>query len=101
MEHYTKLLYRDRGGTCPEIPDGCRLASYCRDNRTGREWQRLTTEYMFRTVQEGIVFVGAREVFHFMRHSRQIAGRNGENEAHQFALAQLDDLRRLPSIRPE
>jgi hypothetical protein len=101
MERYTKPLYRDRDGTWPEIPDGCRLAGYCRDDRTGREWQRLTTRYMFRTVQEGIVFVGAHEVFHFLRHSRQIAGRNGENEADQFALAQLDDFRRLPSIRPE
>jgi hypothetical protein len=53
MERYTKPLYRDRDGTWPEIPDGCRLAGYCRDDRTGREWQRLTTRCMFRTVQEG------------------------------------------------
>lgn len=77
MERYTKPLYRDRDGTWPEIPDGCRLAGYCRDDRTGREWQRLTTGYMFRTVQEAIVFVGAHEVFHFLRHSRQIAERTG------------------------
>ena len=40
------------------------------------------------------MFVGAHEVFHIPRHSRQIAGRNGENEADQFALEQLHDFRR-------
>ena len=40
------------------------------------------------------MFVGAHEMFHFLRHSRQIAGRNGENEADQFALEQLHDFRR-------
>ena len=98
MERYTKPLYRDRDETWPEIPDDCRLAGYCRDDRTGREWQQLTAGYMFRPVQEGIVFVGAHEVFHFPRHSRQIAGRNGENEADQFALEQLDDFRRAAEL---
>ena len=33
------------------------------------------------------MFVGAHEMFHFLRHSRQVAGRNGENEADQLRLA--------------
>jgi hypothetical protein len=100
MERYTRPLYRDHDGMWPEIPDGCRLAGYCRDDRTGREWHRLRTRYMLRTLQEGIVFVGVHEVFHFLRHSRQIAGRNGENEADQFAPGQLHDFRQRSSIRP-
>lgn len=69
------------------------MAGYCRDPHSGREWQRLRTGYWLRSVDEAVAFVGAHEIFHFLRHSRQIAGRNGENEADQFAKRQLDDFR--------
>jgi hypothetical protein len=101
MERYTRPLYRNHDGTWPAVPADCRTAGYRRDERTGREWQRLLTVYMLRTMQEGIVFVGAHEVFHFLRHSRQIGGRNGENEADEFAFGQLTEFRRVPSTLSE
>jgi hypothetical protein len=94
MERYTTPLYRSRDGTWPEIPTGCQLSGYRRDPRTGREWQRLSTGYMLRSMNEAVVVVGAHEVFHFLRHSRQIGGRNAENEADQFAKGQLEEFRR-------
>ena len=93
MERYTTPLYRSCDGSWPEIPAGCRLAGYRHDPRTGREWQRLLTGYTLQSMNEAVVFVGAHEVFHFLRHSRQIGGRNGENEADQFASGQLDEFR--------
>ena len=38
------------------------------------------------------MFVGAHEVFHFLRHSRKISGRNRENEGDEFALEQLSEI---------
>jgi hypothetical protein len=38
--------------------------------------------------------VFAHEVFHFLNRSQQIPGRNGENEADQFAVAIEDEFRR-------
>jgi hypothetical protein len=87
-------LYRSLDGSWPEVPAGCRLAGHRHDPRTGREWHRLLTGYTLRSMNEAVVFVGAHEVFHFLRHSRQLGGRNGENEADQFASGQLDEFRR-------
>jgi hypothetical protein len=42
---------------------------------------------------EAVVHLLAHECFHFLRHSRQIPGRNRENEADQFALAAVDRFR--------
>jgi hypothetical protein len=53
------------------------------------------------SVEEGIVLVGAHEVFHFLRHSRQIAGRNREKEADEFALGQLAEFRRRMNVPAE
>jgi hypothetical protein len=46
------------------------------------------------TREIGLVHVFAHELFHYLRRSRQIPGRNGENEADQFALAIEDEFRR-------
>ena len=65
-----------------------RPAGYVEVNRNGvlRCWQRLTTDYLFESRQIAIVHVFAHEMSHFLRRSKQLAGRNGENEADQFAL---------------
>jgi hypothetical protein len=86
---YVRPLYQNLDGTWPPIPLGSRPAGYCESMRNGvvKRWQRLTTEYVFETRAIGIVHVFGHEMFHFLRHSRQIPGRNGENEADQFALS--------------
>lgn len=45
-------------------------------------------------MNEAVVSVGAHEVFHFLLHSLQIGGRDGENEADHFVRGQLDQCRR-------
>jgi hypothetical protein len=70
------------------------LAGWCRNERRGREFQCLVIGYRLGTVQGGIVFVGADEVFHFLRHSRQLPGRNQEYEADEFALWRLSEFGR-------
>ena len=87
---YVKPLYRRSDGSWPQVPNGCEKAGWCRDERTGREWIRLITRYEMLSRVEAVVHVLAHEVFHFLRHSRQIPGRNGENEADQFAMAAVD-----------
>jgi hypothetical protein len=63
-----------------------------------RRWRRLTTEYRMETREIGLVHVFAHEVFHFLHRSRQIPGRNGENEADQFAVAIEDEFRRGSTV---
>jgi hypothetical protein len=48
------------------------------------------------TREIGLVHMFAHEVFHFLHRSRQIPGRNGENEADQFAVAIEDEFRGAP-----
>jgi hypothetical protein len=52
------------------------------------------TSYKLFSLDEAVAFVGAHEIFHFLRHSRQVGGRNGENEADQFAKVHLEEFRR-------
>ena len=60
-----------------------------------REWKRVIGYTETRTRDEGLVWIVAHEAFHFLRHTRQIEGRNTEIEADRFADEQLYLLRRL------
>jgi hypothetical protein len=86
---YIKPLYQN-------VPPWAKPTGYCEATRNGvvRRWRRLTTEYRMETRETGLVHVLAHEVFHFLHRSRQIPGRNGENEADQFAVAIEDEFRR-------
>jgi hypothetical protein len=86
---YTTPLYRDSAGNWPDVPPDRQPAGCIRDPRSGREWLRLTTQYEMSNRVEGVVHVAAHEFFHFLRHSRQIPGRNSETEADRFAVDQL------------
>jgi hypothetical protein len=90
--HQTRFvtpLYRDESGSWPEIPPHHKAAGFGMDSRSGREWIRLTTEYEMRDRSEAVVHIAAHEFFHFLRHSRQIPGRNTEIEADRFAIARV------------
>jgi hypothetical protein len=86
---YTTPLYRDSAENWPDVPPDRQPAGCIRDARSGREWLRLTTLYEMRNRVEGVVHVAEHEFFHFLRHSRQIPGRNSETEADRFAVDQL------------
>jgi hypothetical protein len=78
-------LYRRPNGTWPRVPKGCFVRGYGRDSRSGRVWLRLGAITRLENVNEGIVWIFGHEVFHFLRHCRQIDGRNTEIEADRFA----------------
>jgi hypothetical protein len=90
-------VYRLPDGLWPPIPQGCTEGLHCRAEVNGetREWKRIIGYTEARTIDEGIVWIMAHEMFHFLRRTRQITGRNTEIEADGFADEQLEALRRL------
>ncbi|HZG54000.1 MAG TPA: hypothetical protein VEZ40_17990 [Pyrinomonadaceae bacterium] len=90
-------IYRRADGSWPPLPAGCREGLSCRAEKDGvvREWKRVIGYTEARTSGEGLVWIVAHEAFHFLRHSRQISGRNTEIEADRFADEQLRLLLRL------
>lgn len=99
-------VYRRADGSWPPIPDGCSEGISCRAEQGGgvvREWKRVIGYTDARTRDEGLVWIIAHEAFHFLRHTRQVEGRNTEIEADRFADEQLRLLRRLRArwnVRP-
>ncbi|HEX8633083.1 MAG TPA: hypothetical protein VF703_02915 [Pyrinomonadaceae bacterium] len=90
-------IYRRADGGWPPLPTGCTEGVSCRAEKDGvvREWKRVIGYTEARTSGEGLVWIVAHEAFHFLRHSRQISGRNTEIEADRFADEQLRLLLRL------
>lgn len=90
-------VYRQADGSWPPLPDGCTEGLLCRAEKDGvvREWKRVIGYTEVRTRGEGLVWIVAHEAFHFLRHTRQIEGRNTEIDADRFADEQLHLLRRL------
>jgi hypothetical protein len=76
-------------GVGPPVPPNTKPAGYVEIYRNGlpHYWLRLTTEDPFESREIAIVHVFGHEMFHFLRRSRQIPGRNRENEADQFAVS--------------
>ena len=61
-------------------------------------WEWLWREDQVRTKEEAFVWIAGHEAFHWLRHSRQISGKNFETQANRFGFAWLDEWRVL---RPE
>jgi hypothetical protein len=78
-------LYRKPDGSFPKPDAGTRLGQRVIAVSTGREWFRVLGASRLEDLSEAIVWVLAHEAFHFLRHSRQIPGRNNEIEADRFA----------------
>jgi hypothetical protein len=90
-------VYRRADGSWPPLPTGCAEGLSCRAEKDGvvREWKRVIGYTEARTRDEGLIWIVAHEAFHFLRHTRQIEGRNTEIEADRFADEQLCLLRKL------
>lgn len=69
------------------------VAGVARDGRTGRAWEQIQARTVVENIDEAVVWIVAHEVFHFLRRSRQLPGRNIEAEADRFADAQLHAFR--------
>lgn len=77
-------LYLQPNGKFLKAPAGTRKGEHIRDERSGREWIRVTGKTRLQSLDEGIVWVLAHEAFHFLRRTKQIPGRNTEIQADQF-----------------
>lgn len=85
VETRQRPIYPRPDGTWPAIPRGLHPRGYGHDPRTGRVWLKLGARTLLADINEGIVWIFGHEMFHFLRRTRQIPGRNTEIEADAFA----------------
>lgn len=100
------------GEAIPPIPKDwmrCGGGTVYEGSRIVKMWIALASPITLADMSEGVVFVGAHEFFHFLRHERQVPGRNNEVEADLFAYDRLTEYRQrvniernpmLPQLRP-
>ena len=93
-------LYRNPDGTWPQAPKGHKAGDRYVATRGGKnvQWKRLYRLLELRSEDEVLVFLVAHEAFHYLRKTRQVAGRHGEIEADVFALKTLEQYRDGSSI---
>lgn|GEM_PF-1222594 len=87
-------LYMREDGTFPPTPAGCIRGVRCIDRRTGRQWYRIIGQTPLLDADEGVVWIFAHEIFHFLRRTRQIPGRNNEIQADAYGDAMLEAFRK-------
>lgn len=89
-------LYRDESGVFPSTPRGTRRGRLFVSERGGRDraWYRLYGETVLQDTDEAVIWIVAHEMFHYLRRTRQIDGRNNEIEADAFADTALARYRR-------
>jgi hypothetical protein len=94
-------LYRNPEGTWPEVPEGHKVGNHYISNRNGKnvQWKRLYLSLEFGNEDEVLVFLVAHEAFHYLRRTKQVAGRHGEIEADAFALRILKQYREGSNTR--
>lgn len=85
-------LYRKANGRWPEVPEGYKVGDRYTAARNGKsvQWKRLYRPLELRSEDEVLVFLVGHEAFHYLRKTRQVAGRHGEIEADAFALKMLE-----------
>ena len=59
------------------------------------QWEWIWRKDRFSTMEEAFVWLVGHEAFHWLRHSRQIPGRNYETQANRCGFAWLDEWRAL------
>jgi hypothetical protein len=91
-------LYRNPNGTWPKVPKGHKLGERYASTRNGKsvQWKRLYRPLELRNEDEVLAFLVAHEAFHYLRKTKQVAGRHGEIEADAFALRILEQYRYGP-----
>ena len=95
--HFMRVspLYRNPGGTWPQVPEGHKVGDRYVATRNGKsvQWKRLYRPLELRREEEVLVFLVAHEAFHYLRPTKQVEGRHGEIEAEAFALNILEQYR--------
>ena len=86
-------LYINEDGTWPPVPEGHIVGQWFIDETTGREWQRLYRKVPLFTEDEALTYIIAHEMYHYLRRTRQIEGKNTEIEADAFGMGVLMEFR--------
>jgi|SRR5215212_3004017 hypothetical protein len=86
-------LYRTEVGTWPDVPDDCFTGRWYIDEKSGREWRRLIRRVWLQDEHEAIVYILAHEMFHLLRRTRQVPGKNVEIEADRYGVQVLEAYR--------
>jgi len=60
-----------------------------------KNWEWVWREDQLRTLEEAVAWIAGHEAFHWLRHSRQIPGRNHETQANRAGFAWLDEWREI------
>jgi len=60
-----------------------------------REWEWVWRNEQFQSKEEAFVWLAGHEAFHWLRHSRQIPGKNYETQANRSGFSWLDEWRSL------
>lgn len=88
-------LYRGEDGTFPPVPDGLAVSgSTTLGPPPKRAWLSLRGETALADASEAVVWIVSHELYHYLRATRQVPGRNAEIEADAYADARLEDFRR-------
>lgn len=88
-------LYRNEDGSFPAVPDGL----FARGIKAlgappEKAWLMLGGETKLADAGETVVWICVHELYHYLRATRQVSGRNAEIEADAFADARLEAFRR-------
>ena len=86
-------LYRNEDGSWPEVPEDHFLGGWFISADGSREWKRMIRRLWLQTEDEGLVYIGAHEAFHYLRRTKQIEGKNMEIEADAYAEVMLEAFR--------
>jgi hypothetical protein len=84
-------IYRNEDGSWPPIPINRWVIS--EREAGGQAWQSTYSRVLVHDDQEAAVWIGGHELFHFLRKTKQIPGRNIEWQADQFGLKMLNEFR--------
>jgi hypothetical protein len=86
-------LYRNADGTWPEVPDDHFTGEWLVSADGRREWKRMYRRLWLEEEDEALVYIIAHEAFHYLRRTRQIAGKNVEIDADRYAEYMLERFR--------
>jgi len=75
------------------FPYSCKAAIGTVQTGNG-DYEYIYERVVFSDVEEAMIFVIGHEVFHYLRRTKQIPGRNTEPQANQFGLKWLEEFRK-------
>lgn len=79
-------LYRNDDGSWPALPEGCYIKGHVtKGEPPAKAWWQLRAVTPLENPADAVVWICAHELFHYLRATRQIPGRNTEIEADRFA----------------